>query len=82
MWVNHFDTLAIGYSLERVAGVGWESTNLATFCASLVPRSNRIAKKIGDLSSGKQLTWVSEFGSEIYILLCRITAKTFALAAL
>ena len=67
--VNCFGILGIRYSPETVADVGWESTILATFCASPVPHSRRTAHIFGDLSSGNQMIWVSEFGSEILILL-------------
>ena len=81
VWVNRFDTLAIGYSLETVPGFGQESTILATFCASPVPRSSRIAIFFSDISSSNRLTWVSEFGSQISILLCKRTAKIFCLGS-
>ena len=68
-WWNQFGILAIGYSLERVAGFSWEFTMLTTFCVSPVPHSSRIAHIFGDLSSGNPITWVSEIVSEISILL-------------
>jgi hypothetical protein len=61
--------LAIYHSRETVAGFDWESTILATFYGCLVPCSRTIAHIFGDLSSGNSMTWVSEFGSEISVLL-------------
>ena len=65
--INHFGILDFGYLLETVAGVGWESTILATFCTSPVPCSSRIVHILGDLSSDNQITWVSEFCPEILV---------------
>jgi len=73
--------LAIGYSIETAAGLNWESVILATFCWSPVPRSSRIAHIFSDLSSGNPMTWVSEFGSEISILLRKRTAKILCLSS-
>ena len=60
-------------------GFYWESTVSATFCTSPAPHLSRIAHIFGDLSSGNRMTWVSEFGSEISILLWKRTAKIFCL---
>ena len=74
-----FNILAIGYSLEMVVGFSWESAILVTFCASPAPRSSRIVQLFGNLPSCNRMTCVSEFCSEILILLCERMAKIFCL---